>query len=93
MLRKINEGGVVSSSNFSIQITGPEELEYRDNNKVAKIDLIYDSRKRKIYVYASDVNKWELQGDYILVSEAERQEIISNLKEAVKLLKGDFEVL
>jgi len=29
MLRKINEGGVESDDGFSIQITGPELLEYK----------------------------------------------------------------
>ena len=84
MLRKINEGSVESDSGFSIQISGPELLEYKDGARVIEIDVAYDPNKRKIYIYASNVNE---------LNENEKKLMISNINEAVKLLKGDFEVV
>lgn len=83
MLKKINEGGVESNTGFSIQIIGPELLEYKYNGKIIEIDLAYDPKKRKIYIYASQINEINLQ---------EKIQMIRNIEEAVKLLKGDFVV-
>ena len=84
MLKKTNEGGVESNTGFSIQITGPELLEYRHNGKIIDIDLSYDPKKRKIYIYASSIKE---------LNETAKKQMINNIKEAVQLLKGDFEIV
>ncbi|MDP3267802.1 MAG: hypothetical protein Q8M40_02010 [Legionella sp.] len=84
MLRKINEGAVSSDNGFSVQITGPELLEYKDENHLLEINLAYDPQKRKIYIYASNISG---------LDEDEKKRIIVNIKEGVRLLKGDFEVI
>ncbi|MBA2655190.1 MAG: hypothetical protein H0U71_09040 [Gammaproteobacteria bacterium] len=84
MLRKINEGGVESENGFSIQIVGPELLEYKEKNKIIKIDITYDPKKRKIYICASNIDE---------LSKNEKIQMIRNIKKAIKLLKGNFEVV
>lgn len=84
MLKKINEGGVESNAGFSIQIIGPELLEYKQNGKIIEIDMAYDPKKRKIYIYASNINE---------LNSKEKIQMIRNIQEAVQLLKGDFEVM
>lgn len=91
-MKKINEGGV-SDNSFSIQIIGPECIEYSSNNKIIKIDMGYEPRKRKIYIYASDITRWTSSNNQILISNDEKKCIINNIKEAVKLLTGNFEVV
>ena len=92
MLKKINEGGVVGDNGFSIQITGPEELEYKYNNHLVKIDMGYDPKKKKIYIYADNIGQWDLPNKHKLISSDEKKNIINNIKEAVKLLKGNYEI-
>ncbi len=75
MLRKINEGGVVSDSGFSIQITGPEIMEYGVDGKVLRVGVNYAPSKRKIYVYVSDVKKWNT-GSNDLIANDEKKKIL-----------------
>ena len=84
MLKKINEGGVESTTGFSIQITEPELLEYKNNGNVVEIDVDFDSKTRNIYIYASRINELNFK---------EKEQMINNINEAVKLLKGDFEIV
>lgn len=84
MLKKINEGGIESDDGFSIQITGPELLEYKYEGRIIQIDVAYDPKKRKIYIYASDVDE---------LKEDKKRQMIINIREAVKLLEGEFEVV
>lgn len=84
MLKKINEGGVESDSGFSMQIVHPEYLEYREGQRCISISMGYDSQSRKAYIYVSNVKE---------LSEIDKKKVISNLKAAVKLLKGNFEVV
>lgn len=92
MFKKINEGGVVGDNGFSIQIIGPEELEYKCMEKKLIIDLGYDSKKKTTYIYVNDITRWDNSNDTLDMSVDERDEIITNIKEAVKLLNGNFEV-
>ncbi len=92
MLKKINEGGVVSDSGYSIQITGPEELEYKYKDNILKIDIGYDPKKRTVFIYASDITRWDRSRNHANVSRAEKENIIENIKKAIKLLPGKFEI-
>jgi hypothetical protein len=93
MLRKINEGGVESDEGFSIQIIGPEILEYRQGKYATEIDMSYDPKKERIYVYASNIDFWIKPVKCEKISNSEKISIISNIKQAVKLLIGNFEVI
>lgn len=93
MLKKVNEGGVISDNGFSIQIVGPEELEYKYKKNILKLDLGYDPKKRTVYIYANDITCWDYSDNHVDISNKEKEEIIKNIREAVKLLTGNFEVV
>ena len=93
MLKKINEGGVESSQGFSIQITGPEVIKYIYKSYSVELEINHDSKSRKAYIYASDINDWYQGAKRIHMSPADKHSMIQNIKEAVKLLTGDFEVV
>lgn len=84
MLKKINEGRVESDSGFSIHITGLECLKYEDNEHSIEFEWNYDPKANKTYVYVSDVRD---------LNDTEKNKIMNNIKEAVKLLDGNFEVV
>ena len=84
MLKKINAGGVESDDGFSIQFTHPELLEYKQGNKIFEISVGDDLKRQIVYIYASQVNN---------LNEVEKNKMINNIKEAVKLLNGNFEVI
>lgn len=84
MLKKMNEGGVESDMGFSIQIVHPEYLEYREGTRLIPISMGYNSTNRKIYVYVT--NSKEL-------SEIEKCKVANNIKEALKLSQGEFEIV
>jgi hypothetical protein len=84
MLKKINEGRVESDSGFSIHIAGLECLKYEDNRHSIEFEWNYDPKTNKAYVFVSDVKDLTI---------FEKKSIINNIKEALKLLKGDFEVI
>lgn len=83
MLKKINEGGV-EGPNFMIQIMDPETLLYRTIDKTIEVSLDYEPSKRVVYIYASEVNALERNEKIIM---------IDNLKQAIKLLTGNFQVI
>lgn len=84
MMRKINEGGVESDEGYSIQITGPESLEYREKNEIIEIQLSYDPKERKIYIHVTE-NDDAIKNNML--------EVKTNIEKAVKLLAGDYVVI
>lgn len=84
MLKKINEGRVESDSGFSIHIAGLECLKYEDSEHSIEFEWNYDPKVNKTYVYVSDVQD---------LNDAEKKIIIKNIREAIKLLDGNFEVV
>ena len=92
MLKKINAGRVESDDGFSVHITGLETLKYEENNKYVVFDWALDPKTKKIRIYVSDARSWSSEGRQILVSE-DKVRIKQNIKQAVALLDGDFEVI
>ena len=84
MLKKINEGRVESNTGFSIHITGLECLKYEDDEHSIEFEWNYDPIAQKTYIYVSDVKE---------LNDSEKIIIKSNIKEAVKLLDGTFEIV
>lgn len=84
MLKKINEGRVESDSGFSVHIIGLETLKYEDRKHSIEFEWNYNPKTKKTYIYISDATE---------LSSTERNEIANNVKEAVKLLEGNFEVV
>ena len=93
MLKKINEGCVESDEGFSIRITGPEVVKYISNNCSVDIEINYDFKNRKGYIYASKVNYWQCEGEKIKINENEKKSMIKNISEAVKFLTDVFEIV
>ena len=93
MLRKINAGCVESDEGFSIRITGPEIIKYTCNSGSVDIDINFDFKNRKAYIYASKVEFWKCDGEKIQMSSYEKKSMIENIRIAVKLLADDFEVV
>lgn len=91
--QKVNEGGARNDSGVVIQIKHPEYLEYRDGHRSVDVSIGYDPAVRKIYVYASDLTHWKDSDSAMQMTEAQRQEVVSNLKEALNLLKGAYVVI
>lgn len=83
MLKKINEGGV-EGGDFRIQITGPETLFYTSGECSAELNLAYDPAKKKIYINATEVDT---------IDENTKNKMIRDIKEAVILLRDDFEII
>lgn len=92
MLKKINEGTVESSSGFYIKILHPEYLEYCEGERGLQLSMGYKPKIRSIHIYVSDVQKWSGPQNEIF-SENDKKRVMSNIKEAVKLLKGNFEII
>ena len=90
MLKKINPCGVESDDGFSMQIIGPETLQYLCREFKAKIDLDYDEKLRKIYVHVSHSPVFEYYTDQVEIIEQQKLQMIKNIIESVKLLKGNF---
>lgn len=84
MLKKINAGRVESNLGFSIHITGMECLKYEDREHSIEFEWNYEPRTKKTYIYVSDVKE---------LSHSEKNIIKNNIKEAVKLLDGTFEII
>ncbi len=84
MLKKINEGRVESDSGFFIHITGLECLKYEDKRHSIQLEWNYDPKTNKTYIYVSDVKN---------LNDIEKIKIMNNIKDAVKLLDGNFEVV
>lgn len=82
MLKKITEGRVENDDGFSIQMDR-EVLEYTDKGRKLRFNMGYDPGKRKIYVYIS-MEK---------LPTHEKNQIERKIKEALKLLKGDYEIV
>ena len=93
MLKKINEGGVESSEGFSIQIIGPEAIKYIYKNCNVTIDINYDFKTRKAYIYANKIKEWNCGCEKITINDNDKKLMIKNIAEATKLLTGDFEVI
>lgn len=83
MLKKINPCGV-KSDEFSIQITHPETMEYKEKDKILEFEVVYNPKIKKIYV-----NVWKEKN----LSDFEKNKIKNNIKEAVSILEGNYEVL
>lgn len=88
---KVNEGGARSDAGVVVQIKHPEYLEYRDGQLSVDVSIGYDPAARKIYVYASELTHWK-EPPSEPITEAQRQEVADNLKEALGLLKGTYVV-
>ena len=84
MLRKIHASGVESDEGFSIQRIRPELFEYKRGNKIIEFDLAYDPSKKKNYIYVSKEKS---------LSQLEKNKIINDIREAIKILKDDYEVI
>ncbi|MCX7124494.1 MAG: hypothetical protein NTU49_01820 [Gammaproteobacteria bacterium] len=93
MLKKINEGFVESDEGFSIRITGPEIIKYVCNNYSVNIEINYDFKNRKAYIYASKINCWECGGEKVQMNVNNKKSMIENINKAVKLLTGYFEIV
>lgn len=91
--KRINAGGVIRNDDVMIQITGPNTLEYKENNNLIILDLGYDPIKKIVYVYVSDVSVWDYADKLNIITESEKKKIIENLKEGLSLLSGKFEVV
>ncbi len=91
--QKVNEGGARNDFGVVVQIKHPEYLKYQDGNRFVEVSIGYDPSARKICVYASDLTHWKQSDSAMLITEVQRQEIVSNLKEALSLLKGEYAVL
>ncbi|HEV2614886.1 MAG TPA: hypothetical protein VGV92_09340 [Gammaproteobacteria bacterium] len=92
MLKKINEGGVESDTGFSIQITGSDIMEYRENDRVVRINLGYNPQNSTVNIYVSKISRWNSL-ETQLISNIEKTIIADNIKSAVKLLTGNFQIL
>ncbi len=84
MLNKINEGRVESDCGFTIQIKGLECLEYVDKEHSLQFEWNYDPKTNKTYVFITNESH---------LSKAEKARIAQNIKQAVELLKGNFEII
>ncbi|KKP37590.1 MAG: hypothetical protein UR27_C0004G0003 [Candidatus Peregrinibacteria bacterium GW2011_GWA2_33_10] len=93
MLKKINEGGVESDQGFAIQIVGPEIMRYTYKNYILDLGISYDLKNRKAYIYVSDAVDWNDGGKKVRISADNKNLIIQNIKDAVQLLTGSFEVV
>lgn len=92
MLKKINESRVESDNGFFIHITGLENMRYQENDQYIDFTWSYDPQKRKTFFYIADALNWDYPvGKHI--NEQERKKIINNIREALKLLTGDFEII
>ena len=89
---KVNEGGARSDTGVVIQIKHPDYLEYRDGLRSVDVSVGYDPVARKIYVYASELTNCKAPDSAPPITDTEKQTIMSNLREALKLLKGKFVV-
>lgn len=92
MLRKVNEGKVESDEGYSIHIVGLELLEYQENSKKIQLDWTFNSQTKKITIYASDAKAWMFPSKEEM-TKSDRERVINNIKKAVRLLTGDFEVV
>lgn len=89
---KINEGGARSDTGIVVQIKHADYLEYSDGGRAVDVSIGYDPSTREISVYASEITHWSRPHRSAAISDAERDEIANNLKEALGLLKGKFVV-
>ncbi len=89
---KVNEGGARNDAGVVIQIKHPEYLEYRDSRHFVDVSVGYDPLARKIYVYASGLTHWKGPDSAMPITAEQKQEIVSNLQEALSLLTGTFVV-
>ena len=92
MLKKINAGRVESDNGFFIHVTGLESVRYQENNMFIDLTWTYDPKVRKTFVFFSEITNWD-QPEGKTISENEREKIIKNIKEALKLLPGNFEII
>lgn len=90
---KINEGGVRRDDGITIQIRHPEFLEYRDGDALARVPVDYDPDTRQIAVYATEVDAWETSAGAAQMPESRREQMVRDLTEGLKLLKGNFVVI
>jgi hypothetical protein len=91
--RKVNEGGVRREDGVTIQIKHPEFLEYCDGDAVARVSVGYEPATRQITVYASEVDSWETSAGAAQMPQSRRDQLVTDLKEGLKLLKGNFVVI
>lgn len=92
MLKKINEGMVKSDDGFFVHITGLESMRYQENNMFIDLTWAYDPKIRKTFVYISDIEEWD-QPIGKSIKKQQKEKIISNITQALKLLTGDFELV
>lgn len=92
MLKKINAGRVESDDGFSIHMTGLETFKYEENNKYVIFDWTLDPKTKKISIYVNDARCWDSENRHILTSE-DKIRIKQNIKQAVEILDGDFEIV
>lgn len=87
MLRKINAYKVESDEGFSIWRDHPEVFKYKKGDKIIEISVGDDPAKHITYIHASDAAK------FYKMNEIEKNEMINNIKQAVKLLDWKFIVI
>lgn len=92
MLKKITRGRVESDDGFFIQVTGPETLKYVEGSKSIVFDCTVNFKRNKISIYVNDYKTWDTPEKKSITLE-EKEKIIKNISDAVKLLEGDFEVV
>ncbi|MCB0486030.1 MAG: hypothetical protein KDC47_07540 [Flavobacteriaceae bacterium] len=92
MLKKITEGRVESDEGFSIHIIGLEVLRYEENGKSIILDWTLDPKSKKMRIYVSDALSWDKPTKEKLTVD-DKNKIIKNIKRAVVLLEGDYEVI
>jgi hypothetical protein len=84
MFKKINAGKIISDNGVCVHLVGLELLEYEDNGRIIEFEWNYDPKERKTYIYVSDNKNLTIQ---------EKNKIIANMRETIKLLEGNFEVI
>ena len=92
MLKKINEASVESNEGFSIKPTGAEGMEYKNNDKIALLEVIYSPSTKKIKINVTKTLFWTVPSGEV-ITDAERKLMHENIFRAVKLLKDDFEIV
>lgn len=91
MFKKTGPCAVQNDEGVSLRIVHPEIIEYREKNKVYEIGLGYIPQE-KIYIYAS-ISMLSSLSNLSKLNDAEKKEIFNKIKEAAKLLEGNFEVV
>ena len=85
---RINYGCAESDSGARVTRTGFRTLKYQRGDRELTIDV--ETGDKNLGVYARSVNQWQ-DGSHI--GDAERSEILEDVKAALQILRVPFELL